>query len=77
MAISKNIALLGGTSKTRNKTTLDIFSYINIGERGGTGISLITAAAKEENYSSPTFGTWTSYWYEKYRFWERIAIDQK
>lgn len=53
LAIPKNIALLGGTSKARNKNILDIFSYINIGERGGTGIPLIMATTKEENYPSP------------------------
>lgn len=53
LAISKNIALLGGTSKARNKNILSIFSYINIGERGGTGIPLIMAATKEENYPTP------------------------
>ena len=53
LAIPKNIALLGGTSKARNKNILDIFSYINIGERGGTGIPLIMTATKAENYPSP------------------------
>lgn len=53
LAIPKNIALLGGTSKARNKNILDIFSYINIGERGGTGIPLIMTATKEENYPNP------------------------
>ena len=45
--------MLGGTSKARNKNILDIFSYINIGERGGTGIPLIMTATKEENYPNP------------------------
>ena len=53
LAIPKSIALLGGTSKARNKNILDIFSYVNIGERGGTGIPLIMTATKEENYPSP------------------------
>ncbi len=50
LAIPKKIALLGGTSKARNQNILSIFSYVNIGERGGTGIPLIIKATKEGNY---------------------------
>lgn len=53
LVIPKEIALLGGTSNARNKNILSIFSYVNIGERGGTGIPLILSATKNVNYPSP------------------------
>lgn len=44
--------MLGGESKARNRTILNIFSFVNIGERAGSGYPLILNAAKERNYSN-------------------------
>ena len=41
--------MLGGESKARNRTILNIFSFVNIGERAGSGYPLILNAAKEGN----------------------------
>ena len=53
LAIPLNKILLGGTSKARNRTILNIFSYVNIGERAGSGYPLILNATKEGNYPTP------------------------
>lgn len=45
--------LLGGESKARNRTILNIFSFVNIGERAGSGYPLILNATKESNYPTP------------------------
>lgn len=45
--------MLGGESKARNRTILNIFSFVNIGERAGSGYPLILNAAKEGNYPTP------------------------
>lgn len=45
--------LICGESKARNRTILNIFSFVNIGERAGSGYPLILNATKEENYPSP------------------------
>ena len=45
--------VLGGESKARNKTILNIFSFVNIGERAGSGYPLILKATKEGDYPTP------------------------
>ena len=45
--------MLGGESKARNRTILNIFSFVNIGERAGSGYPLILNATKEGNYPTP------------------------
>ena len=45
--------MLGGESKARNRTILNIFSFVNIGERAGSGYHLILKATKEGNYPIP------------------------
>ena len=45
--------MLGGESKARNRTILNIFSFVNIGERAGSGYPLILNATKEGNYPAP------------------------
>ena len=42
--------MLGGESKARNRTILNIFSFVNIGERVGSGYHLILKTTKEGNY---------------------------
>lgn len=44
---------IGGQSKARNKTILNMFSFVNIGERAGSGFPLILKATKESNFPSP------------------------
>ena len=45
--------IVGGESRARNRTILNIFSFVNIGERAGSGFPLILKAAKEYNYPEP------------------------
>ncbi len=45
--------LRGGESHPRNKTIMKMFNLINVGERSGSGIPLILAAAKEYNLPLP------------------------
>lgn len=53
LVIPKKRIMLGGESKARNRTVLNIFSFVNIGERAGSGYPLILTATKEENYPTP------------------------
>ena len=53
LAMPLNKILLGGESKARNRTILNIFSFVNIGERAGSGYPLILNATKEGNYPTP------------------------
>lgn len=53
--IKKDIAIKGGSSDPRNKTILKMFALIGIGERVGSGIPFIFNAAKEFNFSTPSF----------------------
>lgn len=45
--------MLSGEPKARNKTILNIFSFVNIGERAGSGYPSIINAAKDGNYPTP------------------------
>ena len=45
--------LRGGESHPRNKTIMKMFNLINVGERSGSGIPLILAAAKEYKLPLP------------------------
>ena len=53
LAIPIEQALAGGNSQARNKTILKMFSFVNIGERAGSGIPLIIKTAKDNNYPLP------------------------
>ena len=45
--------MLGGESRARNRTILNLFSFVNIGERAGSGYPLILNATKEGSYPDP------------------------
>ena len=45
--------ILGGESRARNRTILNLFSFVNIGERAGSGYPLILNVAKEGGYPTP------------------------
>ena len=45
--------MLGGESRARNRTILNLFSFVNIGERAGSGYPLILNATKEGGYPDP------------------------
>lgn len=45
--------MLGGESRARNRTILNLFSFVNIGERAGSGYPLILNVAKEGGYPTP------------------------
>ena len=48
-----NQIMQGGDSHARNKYVLNMFSFVNIGERAGSGIPLIMKATQEEHLPKP------------------------
>lgn len=53
LRISKEEIFKGGNSYPRNTTLMDMFQYIQIGERAGSGFPKIIFAAKENNWKLP------------------------
>lgn len=53
LASPMNQIMQGGDSHARNKYVLNMFSFVNIGERAGSGIPLIMKATQEEHLPKP------------------------
>lgn len=44
----------GGKSSPRNKVIMNMFNFIGVGERAGSGVPIVYKIWEEENYEEPT-----------------------
>lgn len=52
--LGKKQMLHGGKSSPRNKVIMNMFNFIGVGERAGSGVPNVYKIWKEENYEEPT-----------------------